>query len=87
MKANAGDMLVVRGHHLGEPDRMGEILEVHGAEGGPPFVVRWDDDGHQGLVFPGPDAAVERPHTAPRRRAPAGKSAGRPGQAAHAAEH
>ena len=67
MRAKAGDMLVVRGHHLGEPDRMGEILEVHGSEGNPPFVVRWDDDGHQGLVFPGPDASVEKTVTARRK--------------------
>jgi len=73
MRANVGDMLVVRGHHLGEPDRMGEILEVHGTEGGPPFMVRWDDDGHQGLVFPGPDASVERPIATRRRTAQAAK--------------
>jgi hypothetical protein len=60
MRATVGDMLVVRGHHQGEPDRMGEVLEVHGTEGGPPFLVRWDDDGHEGLVFPGPDATIEK---------------------------
>ena len=58
MQAVAGDKLIVHSHHNGEPDRSGEILEVHGAEGTPPYLVRWDDDGRVGLVFPGPDASV-----------------------------
>jgi hypothetical protein len=32
---------------------------VHGDNGGPPFMVRWQDSGHEALVFPGPDAHVE----------------------------
>lgn len=60
MKAEVGDRLVVKGHHVGEHDRDGEILEIHGDDGTPPFLVRWSDDGHVGLVFPGPDAVVER---------------------------
>ena len=58
MKAKVGDRIVVRGHHQGEPDRDAEVLEVHGDDGGPPFVVRWSDDGHEGLYFPGTDASV-----------------------------
>ena len=49
MKAKVGDRLVIKGHHVGEPDRDAEILEVHGEDGAPPFLVRWDDDGHEGL--------------------------------------
>ena len=59
MKADAGDRLIVKAHHIGEPDTDGEILEVHGENGGPPYLVRWSDDGRIGLVFPGPDATVE----------------------------
>ena len=59
MQATEGDRIVVRGHHVGEPDRDAEILEVHGDDGTPPFLVRWSDDGHEGLYFPGPDAIVE----------------------------
>jgi len=59
MQATEGDRIVVRGHHVGEPDRDAEILEVHGDGGTPPFLVRWSDDGHEGLYFPGPDAIVE----------------------------
>lgn len=58
MKAKVGDRLVVKGQHVGEKIRDGEIVEVRGDDGSPPFVVRWED-GHEGLFFPGPDAAVE----------------------------
>jgi hypothetical protein len=59
MQAGIGDRLVIKGHHVGEPDRDGEIVAVHGEDGAPPYVVRWEDDGHEGLVFPGSDAVVE----------------------------
>ena len=59
MKAAEGDRIVVRAHHVGEHDRDGEVLEVHGEDGGPPFLVRWSDDGHEGLFYPGTDAVVE----------------------------
>jgi uncharacterized protein DUF1918 len=59
MHAAVGDRLVIKGHHVGEPDRDAEILEVRGEDGGPPWVVRWDDDGHEGLYFPGSDAVVD----------------------------
>ena len=59
MKANVGDRIVVRGHQVGERERHGEIVEVHGADGTPPYLVRWLDDGHEGLVFPGSDVTIE----------------------------
>lgn len=59
MKAQTGDRIVIRGHHIGEPDRDCEILEVHGSDGAPPYLVRWGDSGHESLFFPGPDAMVE----------------------------
>jgi hypothetical protein len=59
MYAQIGDRLVVRSQHLDGPVRDGRIVEVHGADGAPPFVVRWSDTGHESLVFPGPDAYVE----------------------------
>ncbi|HEX6581330.1 MAG TPA: DUF1918 domain-containing protein [Actinomycetota bacterium] len=34
--ASVGDRLVIRGHHVGEQDRDGEIVEVRGGAGGPP---------------------------------------------------
>jgi hypothetical protein len=73
MQAAKGDRLHVHGNTVGQPDKSGEIVEVHGAAGGPPFLVRFDD-GHTGLCFPGPDAVVEHP-ARKTRATPARKSA------------
>jgi hypothetical protein len=59
MRASVGDRLVIKGHNVGAPDKDGEVLEVHGEDGAPPWLIRWSDDGHEGLFFPGPDAEVE----------------------------
>lgn len=59
LHASPGDRLVVHGHHVGEPARDGEILEVLGDDGGPPFLVRWSDDGHVSRVYPSSDIHVE----------------------------
>jgi hypothetical protein len=59
MHASVGDRIVIKGHHVGEPVRDGEVLEVRGPEGGPPYLVRWGDTGHESLFFPGSDAAIE----------------------------
>jgi hypothetical protein len=58
MHAKPGDRIIIKCHRIGEPDRDGEILEVRGPEGGPPYLVRWGDSGHTGLLFPGVDAVV-----------------------------
>ncbi|TMR93850.1 DUF1918 domain-containing protein [Nonomuraea basaltis] len=57
MHANVGDTLLVHGHVVGQSDRKAVIVEVRGADGAPPFLVRYDDE-HEQLVFPGPDAVV-----------------------------
>lgn len=59
MRAKPGDRLIIKGHHVGDRDRDGEILEVHGSDGEAPYVVRWSDDGHEGLIFPGSDAVIQ----------------------------
>ena len=59
MQAAVGDRIVVRGTRMGQLDRDCEVLEVRGADGGPPFLVRWGDTGHEGLLFPGSDAYVQ----------------------------
>jgi len=58
MQAAVGDRLHVHGNIVGHAERTGEIIEVRGAGGEPPYLVRFDD-GHTGLVFPGPDAIIE----------------------------
>ena len=58
MHAKVGDRIVIEGHHLGEPRRECEVLEVHGADGGPPYIVRWEADGNTAFFFPGTDASV-----------------------------
>jgi hypothetical protein len=59
MQAKVGDRLVIKGHRVGEHDRDAEVLEVRGTDGGPPYLVRWEEDGHVGLLFPGPDATID----------------------------
>ena len=58
MRATVGDQLHVRSRVVGVEERQGEIIEVRGTDGRPPYVVRFSD-GHEGLVFPGPDCLVE----------------------------
>jgi hypothetical protein len=60
MEALIGDKICIHGNVVGHADRYGEIVEVHGDGGEPPYLVRFDD-GHTGLVFPGPDAVIEHP--------------------------
>ncbi len=58
MKADVGDWLVIKGTTTELADQRGEITEVRGADGGPPYVVRWMASGHVATVFPGSDALV-----------------------------
>ena len=62
MRASVGDQLVVEGRKVDDARREGEVVEVRGQDGAPPYLVRWSD-GHEGLTFPGPDA-----HVVPRLR-------------------
>ena len=73
MKAAVGDRLVIRGHHQGEPPRDAEVIEILGENGGPPFRVRWSDDGHVSLLFPGSDASVEHVPSTERTRRSSGE--------------
>ncbi|MEK7426679.1 MAG: DUF1918 domain-containing protein [Actinomycetota bacterium] len=64
MHASPGSQLIIKGHHVGEPDRKGEVLEARGPGGSEPFLVRWDDTGHASLLFPGNDCVIEAIHHA-----------------------
>ncbi|MFC4004465.1 DUF1918 domain-containing protein [Prauserella oleivorans] len=58
MQASVGDRILVHGRTVGAGERQGEIIEVRGEQGKPPYLVRFSD-GHERLVFPGPDCEVE----------------------------
>ena len=58
MRAEVGDELVVRGRHVGDADREGVIIEIHGNGGTPPYLVRWED-GHESVFSPSSDTQVE----------------------------
>lgn len=62
--AKVGDVVAVHRHHIGEPERLGEILEVLGEGDHVRFRVRWDD--HESIFYPGNDATV-RIRRRPRR--------------------
>lgn len=71
MRARIGDWLVPDG----DPGRAGLIIGLHHADGSPPYVVRWQRDGHIALVFPGPYARIVPGGTSAGERAAAGASA------------
>ncbi|HEY8281914.1 MAG TPA: DUF1918 domain-containing protein [Leifsonia sp.] len=58
MQAREGDRICIHGRTVEAHDRNGLILETHGANGEPPYLVRFDD-GHETLVYPGTDTVIE----------------------------
>ncbi|WP_436501758.1 DUF1918 domain-containing protein [Actinokineospora sp. HUAS TT18] len=58
MRAAIGDRIRVHSRTVGQAERAGEIIEVRGPEGTAPFLVRFTD-GHEGLVYPGPDTIID----------------------------
>jgi hypothetical protein len=67
MQATIGDRLHVHSNVVGAYDKIATIIDVRGADGTPPYLVRFPD-GHETLFYPGADCVVE----------PASPSAGRP---------
>ena len=57
MQASVGDRLVVKGRHIGDPGREAVVVEVHGQDGAPPYLVRWTD-GLESLFVPSSDTTV-----------------------------
>jgi hypothetical protein len=57
MEATIGDQICIHGNTVGHADKHGEIVEVHGSGGEPPYLVRFPD-GQMRLLFPGPDAVI-----------------------------
>ena len=58
MKAHVGDMIEVRSRHIDDLVRRGQVLEVRGEDGAPPYLMQWDDNPHKCIYFPGSDAVV-----------------------------
>jgi len=58
MQAQVGDELTVIGRHQGDEDRHGTIIRVDGANGAPPYLVRWTD-GHDSVFFPAAGSEVQ----------------------------
>ena len=67
MQAAVGDTLTVKAVRQGEADRHGRIIEVHGQDGEPPYLVRWQDE-RESLFFPAAGTVVEH-HPATEQRA------------------
>lgn len=62
MRAAVGDWLRLGGRDAGQSQRTGQIIEIRGADGEPPYLVRFRD-GYTSLVIPGPGAVIG--HSAP----------------------
>lgn len=65
--AQAGDVIVIEGHQVGEGRRMGEILEVLGEPGHEHYRVRWEDD-RETVFYPSSDATIHRHEAGPAPR-------------------
>lgn len=63
-----GAVVEIHGHHLGEPARTGQVLEVLGEAGHEHFRVRWED-GRESIFYPSNDAVVRPARPAARRKA------------------
>lgn len=62
--AQAGDLVVIDGHRVGEGRRIGEILDVVRGEGSEHYRVLWED-GHESVLYPSSDVSVKHKATTP----------------------
>lgn len=53
-----GDLIEVSGRRVGEPARLGEVLEVLGPPGRHHFRVRWEDE-HESIIYPGEATTIK----------------------------
>ena len=60
MYAEVGDRLVRDGLQTGLGQQLGVIVEVRNSDGSPPYLVKWDSDGHESLHHPEPGTFVMR---------------------------
>jgi hypothetical protein len=55
MRAEIGDQLVRPGRTVAHGEIVGVVIAVHGEDGGPPFTVRWYEDGRASKINPNPE--------------------------------
>jgi hypothetical protein len=85
MRAHPGDHIILAPPTVDAPMREGEVVEARGEQGAPPYLVRWDD-GHEGLLYPGPGSVLrvtspDQPEgSSPRPAQPADPATGAPHQ-------
>ncbi|HET7572850.1 MAG TPA: DUF1918 domain-containing protein [Gaiellaceae bacterium] len=70
-RPHTGDVVVVDGRRVGDPGRLGQILESGGDPGHERLRVRWED-GRESVLYPGGDVRIH-----PKRRAGARRDAPR----------
>jgi hypothetical protein len=58
-EAHRGDVVEVSGRRVGDPGRVGELLEVLGAREHPHYLVRWED-GHESVLYPGEGTTIRQ---------------------------
>jgi hypothetical protein len=56
-EVHVGDRVRIQGRHVDDAARTGAVVEVRGPDGDAPYRVRFDD-GHEAVVFPGPDCVI-----------------------------
>ncbi|MBR8744059.1 DUF1918 domain-containing protein [Nocardiopsis sp. MG754419] len=57
MRATVGDHLHTHGVTSSQGEHEAEIIEVRGADDGPPYLVRFAD-GEERVIYPGPETVV-----------------------------
>jgi hypothetical protein len=55
MRAEVGDQLVGPGRTVVHGEIVGVVTAVHGEDGGPPFTIRWYEDGRATKINPDPE--------------------------------
>ena len=58
VEVGQGAVIEVSGRRIGEPARLGEVLEVLGPAGRHHFRVRWED-GHESIIYPGEATTIK----------------------------
>jgi len=68
VRAKRGDRIIVESGVIGGARHVGLVVGLLHEDGAPPYRVRWMDNDHEGLYFPGANAHIE--HRAGSARQP-----------------